>query len=138
MIALVLAMNLAVHAGVPPPGPLTVSHQVAAEGEQGISRGLRNMLIGGAFVLAGLAVTPVAALVFGLGLGMAIVVQFFLGTAPAAPFFTGGMMLAAFVLFCAATLMVGGTLWTVVNGMLVLIRLNPEYKPGPGSEYLDM
>lgn len=138
MIALLLAANLAMHAGLPAATPVTTSHQVAADGEQGISRGVRNMLVGGAFVLAGLAVLPAAALVFGVGLGTAIVVRAFMGPAPATPFVTGGLFLAAIVSFVAATLMIGGVLWTGVNGMLVLMRLSPDYKPGPATEYLDM
>lgn len=127
----------------PPASLAVVAHRVLADDDdpRGVKRGLRNMAIGAAvlgvgcvasvaplFLLAGVVVTMVVVGVFLLPplLSNVPVVATLGGMATAVPASLGILVGVA------------GLFWLGVNSAIVMARLSPDYKPGPGTEYLDL
>jgi hypothetical protein len=107
------------------------------EGDQGVGRGVRQVLLGTALAAGGLALGLVALVIFMGGFATAgVLVLLGLGSGAAPVAAIGGLVAVALAMVGGALLVAGG-LWAVVNGGLVLLRLSPGYKPGPATEYLD-
>lgn len=117
---------------------VTTSTHVAPDGEQGIRRGVRNMVIGGLVSAAGIGVSIASTLVIGAGVVAGLAVGQVLGHETGQQIFALSLLGFSAVFFAGATLLVGGIIWLGVNGMLVLMRMSPDYKPSPATEYLDM
>jgi hypothetical protein len=109
--------------------------------DQGIGRGLRNMLWGG--VVGGIGVGILAltgATMVGITLGVGLTYIF----APVLALAFGGAvlgvagLLSSVAILAGMTTLLGGLVWFTVNSLMVLLRLSPDYKPGPGTDYLPM
>ena len=106
---------------------------------EGIGRGLRNMLIGGLVGGVGVAILASAFLLV-LGVGVTGAILFVL--APGLVLSTVAMVVSVLTLAVTVLSLVGlaavlaGGLWFGVNALMVLMRLNPDFKAGPATEYL--
>lgn len=143
---IVWSLGVVAPAQAPAPSePVVLASQPAsrplADGDQGIGRGVRNMVVGAGFAAVGLVLTTVATAVFMTGFASAYLVTTFLpalATLLAPSLATGGGLLAVALALVGSALLVGGVVWFGFNALLVIIRLNPDYKPSPGTEYLEM
>ncbi|MEW5849642.1 MAG: hypothetical protein AB2A00_12560 [Myxococcota bacterium] len=108
---------------------------------RGIMKGLRNMAVGAAIfaVGGGFGLASVGALVVG-ALAYLLAANLFgaaVGLDVASPVMGGAWMSAIGLAMVSTALVVAGVLWFSINALLVLIRLNPDYKPSPGTEFLE-
>jgi hypothetical protein len=98
------------------------------------------MLLGALVFAGGLAVLALAGGVLGAAaltagvLGRYIPALAYAGV----PVLALGGIAAIFTLILAALLLVAGGIWFGVNAFLVLVRLSPDYKAGPATEYPDL
>lgn len=126
------------------PAPVLVPVRVLASDEsdpRDIKRGLRNMAIGAAVLGAGCAISVVPlALFVGALVTVFLVGALFVPTVLAfLPWIASvGAMAAAFPSSVGVLVGITGLFWLGVNSAIVVTRLSPDYKPGPGSEYIDM
>lgn len=114
---------------------------LAQDENQGVGRGIRNVLVGGAVGGAGLGIILSAGvLLMGGFLAAALLYAFLPGIGPAAAAPVMGLtgLVCTGLLLAGLGGLVAGGFWGGVNGLLLLARLNPDYKPGPATDYLPM
>lgn len=114
---------------------------ILAQEDQGVGRGLRNLLVGGLVGGVGLGFLLSAGLLLMAGfLGAALLYAFLPGIGPAA----AAPLMGVTGLVCTGLMLAGlgglvaGLFWGGINGLQLLARLSPDYKPGPANDYLPM
>ena len=142
LVAFLLAQPAASSPVTPAAAPLAVANHVLlvmdGAGEADITPGLKHMAVGAAIGAVGVLAFGIGFGIFGAAVAGAIVAVFIfpglfslatLGITGATAVFVACSIVGSFFLLA-------GGLWGGVNGLLVLARLLPGYKPGPGTDYL--
>lgn len=117
--------------------PASLLMQMPEEGRD-LGTGLRNMVVGAAVGGVGALLVLAAAGVFVgtvavLGL-MSFVIPGFFTTA--SPVMMVAILVASGLVIGGMLTLVAGGLWFGINGLLVLVRVLPGYKPSPATAYL--
>ena len=114
---------------------------VMTQDDQGMGRGIRNVLVGGAVGGAGLGIILSAGvLLMGGFLAAGLLYAFLPGIGPAAAAPVMGLtgLVCTGLMLAGLGGLVAGGFWGGVNGLLLLARLSPDYKPGPATDYIPM